>query len=398
MFDVRSFISVNDFTSESVDLVNAYIRKGGSGVILEPNCDKGRPPFPIPGNLYVLDCRYGSPTLVRGCHARLEGIWTQYSDLDTGLARNITITDVIDDSTQVESWRSECKPAMQPAPYEHTDPDFYHHNHNHYQNFHSEVWNFSRNLNGVAIWGDSAALVPGAKSWGGFFSARSWPLKWEGYTPASVSSYEDNEFDAALVGIEVDVLNAGKPWPEKSNILDAARSKVGVQVVGFGQRNTAAIEIRNEDTEAYDKDPSCRRGAWQFGVIARNALSNESTFISLEENGVVARGVDFHRVKFSDGAIRLTSNGARGGVLFDDGRGGAIYSDDSDSGGVLCLRAGEAGLKIYSNDGGQVIFDSSKGGADAVPSNDIAVSDLIERIDKLEDMVRLLKGRLDDRL
>jgi hypothetical protein len=345
-------LTIHNFDELSLDQVRAYVESGGKWVQLSPDCPRERPPFDFPEDVTVQDLRFGGTTFIRGKHPRLEGLWTQYSHLETGLARNVTLSQTITDRTPIENWQS--KPhAMQEAPVGALDSEVYRHAHNHFQLLHSEVYNFSRDLNGVAIWGDSAALAPNAKSWGAFFSARSWPLKWTGYTPPELPDYDEKaDFDAALVGVEIDVLNAGKDWSGIDGIVPDAMAKVGLQVVGFGSRNTAAIEVRTEDSDDASRTPETRRGAWHWGMIIRNALASHSTVL-MSENGHIARGIDFDKTTFSEGAMRIAGAGPNSGLVFDRGRSGEIHSDVAD--GSLNLRIGENGLKVWSSDGSRLL-------------------------------------------
>jgi hypothetical protein len=347
-----NFFVVNDFSEETQKAVHEHVANGGKYVLLAPECEKSKPPFNLPEDVYVTDQRFGGLNFVRGNHPRLEGLWTQYSHLDTGLARNITFSQTITDSTPIEDWQSQPH-TMQDAPTGALDSEQYRHAHNHYQLLHSEVYNFSKDLNGVAIWGDSAALAPNAKSWGAFFSARSWPLKWTGYTPSELFAYDEaTQFDAALVGVEIDVLNAGKDFCGPQGIDPEALAKVGLQIVGFGKKNTAAIEIRTEDSDDPARSAQDRRGAWHWGIIMRNALDDKSTVL-MSENGHVRRGIDFDRTTFSEGAMRISGLGTGSGVLFDQGSSGEIYSDPNDA--SLNLRVGNGGLKLWSSDGKKLL-------------------------------------------
>lgn len=329
--------------SDAQTTINQVAESGGGICIISPDVDKGILFDSAPPGVTVVDLRYGGTlSLLSGNHPRKEGLWTQYSHLSTGLAKNVVISHSISNDTPIENWKSEPH-NMQLAPYgENLTSEDYRHLHNHYQNFLSEVYNFSDSLNGVAIWGDSGAFVPGAKSWGGFFSARSWPVRWEGYTPEGAGDYSDNDFDAALVGIEIDVLNAGKNWGEESSLLKKSMAKVGLQIVGFGARNTAAIEIRTEDSDDPANTPETRRGAWNWGIIVRNSLHENSTLIHCE-NGSIRRGVDLSKSKFREGALLISGDGARSGIVFDEGASGEVYADED---GTLVVTGGTKGIRL----------------------------------------------------
>jgi hypothetical protein len=330
---------------------------GGGVCLILPDVSKGVAFEKIPEGVTVIDLRYGgSLSILAGNHPRKEGIWTQYSGLSTGLARNVVISDSITNDTPIENWKGEPH-EMQEAPYgESLASEDYRHQHNHYQNLLSEVFNFSDSLNAIAIWGDSGAFVPGAKSWGGFFSARSWPVHWTSYTPATNKEYRDEDFDAALVGVEVDVLNSGRDWGDRSPLLSSSMAKIGVQIVGFGKRNTAAIEIRTEDSDDASKGPEERRGAWRWGLIIRNALHEQSTLLHCE-NGHIRRGIDLTLSSFEEGAVLISSNGSRSGIVFDLGSSGEVYAEKD---GKLVVKGGDNGVRL--DVGGGEFFQIGPGG------------------------------------
>jgi hypothetical protein len=347
--------TIYDFSEPTLLRLKAYFETGGRHLVLEPSAPKGALPFELPADCHVVDLRYGGINIVQGRHPRLEGLWTQYSNLDTGLARNITFSQTITDETPIENWKSEPY-SIQRAPIGAMVSEEYRHQHNHYQNLHSEVFNFAADLNGVSIWGDSAALAPGAKSWGAFFSARSWPVKWAGYTPVSSFSYKDEDFDAALVGVEIDVLNAGKDWNLKSPLLPMQLAKIGMQIVGFGNKNTAAIEIRSEDSDDSNRGPDTRRGAWHWGIMVRGSLDTESTVL-MAENGRIKRGIDFDLSTFTEGAMRITGQGPSSGIVFDDGASGEVYSDGTSGAKTLNIRVGKDGLRVWDSTGQHVLME-----------------------------------------
>lgn len=347
MISCVAAIGKND-ASDSQAILDRLAAQGGGICIIASDAQKGPIFASVPQNVVVVDFRYGGkPSILSGNHPRKEGIWTQYSNLGTGLSRNVVVSDSISNATPIEDWRSEPH-TMQDAPHGVAlSSEEYRHAHNHYQNFLSELYNFSDTLNGVAIWGDSGAFVPGAKSWGGFFSARSWPLKWADYKPSGSPEFEDNDFDAALIGVEVDVLNAGKDWGEVAPGLEKSMAKVGVQIVGFGSRNTAAVEIRTEDTDDPLASPESRRGAWKWGIIMRNALHEQSTVLHCE-NGRIARGIDLSLSTFTDGAMLITGAGRKSGIIFDLGGSGEVYSDGE---GLLTVRGGAKGVSLETESG-----------------------------------------------
>ena len=330
--------------------IEHYNKHGGS-VILTPDVKKGAMPVRPNDNTRIIDLRYGvGISMVRGNHPRLGGIWPQYTGLNTGLRKNIVVSDVIPHDASVENWRGEAKDINPENKKRAQTSEEFANTHNHYQNLLSEVWSFSPTINAVALWGDSAALHPGSRSWGGFLSARSWPVHWNEYVPAGTPDFKDEDFDAALVGLEVDVLNNGLPQGSVSKTVGIPLSKVGVQIVGFGKRNTAALELRSEDSDDYGKKSDERRGVWHYGLIDHNALNSESTFL-ITTTPEIRTGTDFSGTTFSDSALKIKGAGSHTGVAFNNYTGGEIYAE----GGKLYLRGGTSGLSILTPGGHEVI-------------------------------------------
>lgn len=346
MQNISGIIFINEDNITLLDqLLHNLSEKGGGLCIISSEVQKGVIYESCPENVRLIDLRYGGISILNKKHPRQEGLWTQYSNLNTGLSKNIIISDTITDDTKIENWQSQ-KHSVQLAPYgTQLSSEDYRHQHNHYQNLLCETFNFSPDLNAVSIWGDSGAFVPGAKSWGAFFSARSWPVKWDGYSPEYSWKFENKDFDAALVGVEIDVLNAGRDWDDPSPLLSSSMAKIGLQIVGFGKRNTAAIEVRTEDSDDPKNTPEKRRGAWKWGMIVRNALHEGSTLIHCE-NGKIKRGVDLSMSTFTEGALLISSGDDKSGILFDHGNSGKIYADKE---GTLVLQSGNTGLKIVIN-------------------------------------------------
>jgi hypothetical protein len=334
--------------------VIAYCNEHGGTIIINPEVKKGAMPVKPNHRTRIVDMRYGEGvSVVRGNHPRLEGMWPQYSGLNTGLRKNFVITDVVPGDASVESWKGEAKAVNPENKKRAQTSEEFANTHNHYQNLLSEVWSFSPTVNAVALWADSGAFYPGARSWGGFLSARSWPVHWTEYVPAGTADFKDEDFDAALVGLEVDVLNGGLPHGTVSKTVGIPLSKVGVQIVGFGKRNTTALELRSEDSDDHTKKTDERRGTWHYGLIDHNALNSESTFL-ITATPEVKTGIDFSRTTFSDAAVKIKSTGSRTGIAFNNYTAGEIYAGD----GKLQLRGGTAGLSILTPDGHEVIrFD-----------------------------------------
>jgi hypothetical protein len=334
-------------------LAGVIERCNRQGCTIVINADVAKGPLPVRPNVKtrIVDLRYnGGVHVVRGNHPRLEGIWPQYSNLNTGLGKNLVITDVLPYDAKVETWQGRAMEANPVNKNRAQDSVEYSNTHNHYQNVLSEVWAFSPTVNAVALWGDSGAFFPGAKSWGGFLSARSWPVHWQEYVPEGTPGFEDKDFDAQLVGLEVDVLNGGLPHGTVSKTVGMPLSKTGVQIVGFGNRNTAAIELRSEDSDDMSKKPDERRGTWQYGIIAYNSLHSDSTLL-FSATPAGRTGIDLSKTDYSDSAIKIKSGGKHTGIAFNNYTGGEIYAEA----GKLYLKGGSSGLSILTPGGHEVI-------------------------------------------
>lgn len=344
-------------TKENWHEAASIISRAGSSnnplIVIKQDAPRGPLPVRIPQHVRTLDFRYGAGiNLVRGHHPRLEGIWGQYAHLGTGLRQNITIADVITPDAKVTDWKSNLK---EYSSTKFSSPADYPSKHNHYQNLMSEVWNFNPSINGVAIWGDSGAFVPGSKVWGGFLSARSWPLYWQEYVPKDRPHFNADDFDAQLVGLEVDVLNTGKDWKGWGRENAGVLAKTGVQVVGFGKQNTQAIEIRSEDSDS--PDAANRKGQWKAAMVVYNSLAKDGRVIYglFEEAGI---GIDFDQPVFEHGAMRLHTKQEGQGLVFNGGRGGQIYADES---GTLTLSSGAQGFRVMGPSGSEAIRIGSDG-------------------------------------
>ncbi len=289
--------------------------------------------------------------LIRGNHPRRDNLWLQYFPLTTALRKNVVISDVITPDSQWENWSGE---AVGTHSMLNENAENYDDSHNHYQNFLSEVLNFSEGTNAVAIWGDSSAVVNGSKAWGGFFSARSNARQFleneefSKFIPQNVDlQYDKDVYDAQLIGIEVDVLNDALPgvYPNMS--------KTGVQIVGFGNPNSMAIEVRSEDS---DKDVSDgeRRGVFESGIYFKNSIAPYGRLLvsDLQQARI---GLDLKNTLFTEGAVQLRSQQVGTGIIYNGGTSGEIYggerwSGTEDPNGWLTLRAGEGGIRVVSND------------------------------------------------
>lgn len=333
------------------------------------------PPGPLPrrlsGAVRVLDLRYhGGMNILRGHHPRSQGIWAQYSGLQTGLARNVVLSDVVTSKTPIENWEGKAVP---PQKTDFSRAQDFAHYHNHYQNLLVETWNFTPNVNGVSFWADSAALVTGAQSWGGFISTRSWPFRWLDYLPEDVKDFKDEDFDAGLVGLEIDVLNFGKPHGEVSPVVGKPLQKVGLQLVGFGKQSTAAIEIRSEDTDAFELTADQRRGTWYYGIIANNCFSSQSTLIKTAFHEA-RLGIDMSITDFREGAIKIRSAREGSGMMLNEGSsgewfGGPRVRDGKDQLNWMSVRIGDGGFRIVSRDAAKELLTIDNQGNVTITGN-----------------------------
>lgn len=342
--------------------------------------------------------------IIRGNHPRNDGLWPQYTGLDTALRDHIVFSDVIQPNDEFENWKGD---KVKTHDLSKQNADNYDSTHNHYQNLLSEVINFKQGTNAVSIWGDSAAIANNSKAWGGFLSARSdyktflEDKTYKKYVPKGVNleKYTKESYDAQLVGLEIDVLNGGKPgvFPNKS--------KTGLQIVGFGNPNSMAIEVRSEDT---DKEVKSRRGAWESGIYFKNSMADYGRLI-VADFDKAKMGLDFRNALFTEGAAQFKSEGVGTGVLFNGGNSGEIYGgkrwdEIKDPENWLTLRAGEGGLRIASHDNTKEIIATDNFGGiylnGDVYLNGKKLNDLLELDNKvsnlekeLEELKTLIKNR-----
>lgn len=371
-------MGVNDFviiTPENAHTLGEVIKAMNAqnrGTIL---IDDKVPMAPLPERIgdavRVIDFRSnGGINVIRGHHPRRIGQWPQYSGLKTGLGKNVVLTDVVTPRTPIETWEGV------PMPPQKTDfarAQDYAHYHNHYQNLLIETWNFTDNVNAVSLWADSAALTPGARSWGGFISARSWPFRWGEYLPEGAPNFADPEFDAALVGLEIDVLNFGLAHGQVSPTVKQPLSKIGLQLVGFGQQSTAAVEIRSVDTDAFELNADQRSGTWYYGIIANNCFNSESTFIKAAFDRARI-GLDFSITDYTQGAIKIRSGRAGSGFMVNEGSSGEIYggprfADNADQRNWMHLRSGDGGTRIVSRDTKRELLIIDEAGNVSIPGS-----------------------------
>lgn len=370
LFGMDDFVLITPQNADTLGQVIKTMNAAGRGTIL---IDDKVPMVPLPERVgdavRVIDLRSnGAINIIRGHHPRRIGQWPQYSGLTTGLGKNIVLTDVVTPRTPIETWEGVAVPP-QKTDFERAQD--YANFHNHYQNLLIETWNFTDNVNAVSFWADSAALTPGARNWGGFISARSWPFRWGEYLPDGAPDFADPEFDAALVGLEIDVLNYGLAHGEMSPKVKQKLSKIGLQLVGFGKQSTAAVEIRSMDTDAFELNADQRTGTWYYGIIANNCFNSESTFIKAAFDRA-RLGLDMSITDFTQGAIKIRSTRAGSGFLVNEGSSGEIFggprfADNADQRNWMHIRAGDAGTRVVSRDTNRELLVIEEGGNVSIP-------------------------------
>lgn len=289
-------------------------------------------------------------------HMRVDGVWPQYLGLQTRLAGRMYFSDIIDHRTPWENF--EGRP-VQTVDLAEQKPENYHDTHNHYQLLLSEVRNYLPGTNAIPVWGDGAAITHGAAAWGGFFSARSDYLRRDQlpntsphykFLPEGTNEHvERDDYDCALTGLEVDVLNGGKPG------VPPNKAKHGITVVGFGNPNSHGISIICEN---FDCAPDLRRGQFETGVYFQSSIHPEYGRAIVGDFEIAQIGIDFRKPVFRWGAMHINGAGSGTGINFNDGKGGEIYAGerwgrnlDEPSGKWLSIRIGEVGLRIVSADG-----------------------------------------------
>ena len=161
-------------------------------------------------------------------------------------------------------------------------------------------------------------------------------------------SYDPETYDTQLTGVEIDVLNDGLPgvYPNMS--------KTGLQVVGFGNPNSMAIEVRCEDTDKQIAEGESRRGVWESGIYFKNSIAPYGRVL-VTDFDQAKMGLDFRSTLFTEGAIDLRSEQVGTGIIYNNGNSGEIYGGKrwdgtDDPNDWLTLRMGTGGLRIVSQD------------------------------------------------
>jgi len=286
---------------------------------------------------------------LRGHTPLKDGVNAWFYGLNTTLGGHKYIGDVVDHQTRFFNFRGE---SVELKKRENESAEDYENTHNHYQNLFVQTINKVENVNAVSIWGDSTSIVDGAKSWGGFFSARSACAAFakggpqQKYGGSSVVNCESS--DNQLIGVEIDVLNNSKPG------VSPNMSKTGLQVVGFGNPNSMAIEVRSMDSDRIEPGKA-PRGAFETAFYVKNSIQPEYGRMIVADFDKAKIGLDLSKPIFTEGAMRFHTQGVGTGLLANDGKSGELYggyrwSDFADKKGWLSARLGEGGFRIVSWD------------------------------------------------
>ncbi|ABA58361.1 hypothetical protein [Nitrosococcus oceani] len=267
----------------------------------------------------------------------------QYTELDTPLGGRYFISDILTESTAWQLWDGSSAELFDITE---QSPENYDNAHNHYQSLLVELVSVLPGANAVPIWGDSTAAVSGASAWGSFFSARSNCDNQVIKTALPQAEKECSEdFDAQLTGLEIDVLNAGKPgvYPNMA--------KHGVQIVGFGNPNSHALSII---AHGFNRPEGEQDGQFEAVIYAQNALVPKYGRFMVSDQSQAMMGIDYRKTLFTQGAGLFRSDGVGTGLIFNEGTGGEIYAGSRwpglETDNWLTLRAGRGGLRIVSND------------------------------------------------
>jgi hypothetical protein len=285
-------------------------------------------------------------------HPRRNGVWPQYIGLQTRLRGRFYYSDIIHPGDEWETYDGKTAEVVN---LEEQTPENYHGTHNHYQTLLSEVWNFTPHTNAVPMWGDGCALAHEAGAWGAFFSARSFYVDPEHNEnshaakarPEGFTLPPRDEFDCQLIGLEVDVLNGGKPgvFPNKA--------KHGVQIVGFGNPNSHAVSVICEN---FDCPPEMHKGQFEAGLYFQNAVHPDYGRLMVADFEKAHIGLDFRKSVFSWGAAQLSAPRPGTGIVFGEGRDGEVYSGPRHEGAPedkswMTVRMGSEGFRVMNADG-----------------------------------------------
>ncbi len=226
--------------------------------------------------------------------------------------------------------------------------------HNHYQTLLVDLTNTQPHANGIPFWSNAAAVTDGALAWGGFMSARSTCSRAAVVnidssipTSATESGACPEDFDAQLIGLEVDVLNEGKPG------VFGNQAKHGLQVVGFGNPNSHAISVI---AHGFDLPEGQQSGQFETLLYSQKSIHPEYGRLIVSDQATAMLGLDLDQTVFTDGAIAIKSENIGQGIRFNDVAGGEIFAGQrwpaTEFAGSewLTVRSAREGLRLVSTD------------------------------------------------
>lgn len=230
----------------------------------------------------------------------------------------------------------------------------------HYQTWLTEVITERPDTNVVASWSDAKSVVDKGRVWGGFISARS--------------QFNGKIKDSQLIGLEIDVLNAGLPG------VSPNQSKVGLQIVGFGNRVTNAIEVLNDG----GKDSNSQ---WQNVLnVQPGAVASDGTIIGVGPQNA-AIGIDFRNSTFNDSAFLISEDQKL--TFRKNGEIDAAVYRDNFGRGHLVLQSGPDGLRITNAENNKNLAIIKNDG-DIITAQG-ALSNILNRLTQLENKLKSLK-------
>ena len=265
-----------------------------------------------------------------------------YENLATPLGGRYYIADVLTPESEWRTWDGQ--PTSVFDLDEQTSVN-YDSEHNHYQTLLVDLTNTQPNANGVPF-------TDGALAWGGFMSARSTCSRAAVVnvdsaipTSATESGACPEEFDAQLIGLEVDVLNEGKPG------VFGNQAKHGLQVVGFGNPNSHAISVI---AHGFDLPEGQQDGQFETLLYSQKSIHPEYGRLIVSDQAAAMIGLD--QTVFSQGAIAIKSENIGQGIRFNDIDGGEIFAGqrwsapESAGSQWMTLRSARDGFRLVSTD------------------------------------------------
>jgi hypothetical protein len=274
-----------------------------------------------------------------------------YENLTTPLGGRYYIADVL---TPDNEWRTWDGNPTSVFDLDEQTSENYDSEHNHYQTLLVDLTNTQPHANGIPFWSNAAAVTDGALAWGGFMSARSTcsraavaNIDSSIPTSATESGACPDDFDAQLIGLEVDVLNEGKPG------VFGNEAKHGLQVVGFGNPNSHAISVI---AHGFDLPEGQQNGQFETLLYSQKSLHPDYGRLIVSDQATAMLGLDLDQTVFTDGAITIKSQNIGQGIRFNDIAGGEIFAgqrwpaQEYAESEWFSVRSARDGLRLVSTD------------------------------------------------